>query len=87
MPDSLSVLQARRAELLRSIADLKDRRPGSIVGAVWRCGKSNCHCAPPDAPVMGRTCALPTSVSARPALRVFSAARPDRAPRRETQSR
>lgn len=25
-------------------------RPGSIVGAVWRCGKTTCHCAKPDDP-------------------------------------
>jgi hypothetical protein len=48
MPDSLSALDTRRAELLRSIADLSDMRPGSIVGARGRCGKPNCHCARPD---------------------------------------
>ncbi len=48
MPDSLSALEARRAELLRSITGLSDMRPGSIVGAVFRCGKPNCHCAQPD---------------------------------------
>lgn len=53
MPISLSELQTRRAELLRSIAGLNDMRPGSIVGAVWRCGKSNCHCAQPDDPGHG----------------------------------
>lgn len=45
MPQSLPSLETRRAELLHAIADLKDMRPGSIVGAVWRCGKPNCHCA------------------------------------------
>lgn len=53
MPDSLPVLEARRAELLRSLADLRDMRPGSIVGAVWRCGKPTCHCAQPDDPGHG----------------------------------
>jgi hypothetical protein len=53
MPESLSVLEARRAELLRSIANLKDMRPGSIVGAVWRCGKPNCRCARPEDPGHG----------------------------------
>jgi len=53
VPDSLSALENRRAELLRSIADLNDMRPGSIVGAVWRCGKPNCHCARPDDPGHG----------------------------------
>jgi hypothetical protein len=53
VPDSLSALEARRAELLRSIADLNDMRPGSIVGAVWRCGRPNCHCARPEDPGHG----------------------------------
>ena len=48
MPESLSALETRRAELLRSIAHLHDMRPGSIVGAVWCCGKPTCHCAQPD---------------------------------------
>lgn len=28
-------------------------RPGSIVGAVFRCGKPTCHCALPDDPGHG----------------------------------
>jgi hypothetical protein len=28
-------------------------RPGSIVGAVWRCGKPNCHCAQAEDPGHG----------------------------------
>jgi len=35
MPEALCTLEARRAEILRSIANLNDMRPGSIVGAVW----------------------------------------------------
>jgi hypothetical protein len=27
--------------------------PGSIVGAVWRCGKPTCHCAQPNDPGHG----------------------------------
>jgi Family of unknown function (DUF6788) len=53
LPDSLPALEARRAELLRSLADIRDMRPGSIVGAVWRCGKPTCHCAQPDDPGHG----------------------------------
>jgi hypothetical protein len=53
MPESLSALEIRRAELLRAFADLEDMRPGSIVGAVWRCGKPTCHCAQPDDPGHG----------------------------------
>ena len=53
MPDSLSALEARRAELLRSISGLSDMRPGSIVGAVFRCRRPNCHCAKPEDPGHG----------------------------------
>ena len=53
MPESLPALEARRTELLHSIANLRDMRPGSIVGAVWRCGKPSCHCAQPDDPGHG----------------------------------
>ena len=53
MTESLSALETRRGELLRSIAELKDMRPGSIVGAVFRCGKPSCHCAQPDDPGHG----------------------------------
>jgi hypothetical protein len=53
MPPSLDTLELRRAELLRSVGSLHDMRRGSIVGAVWRCGKPNCHCAQPDDPGHG----------------------------------
>jgi|SRR5580658_9106682 hypothetical protein len=78
--ESLPNLQGRRVELLHSIHDLRDMRPGSIVGAVWRCGKPNCHCAQPDDPGHGPnlrltykrrgktvTEALPTSAAVRKA--------------------
>ena len=32
---------------------LQDMRPGSIVGAVSRCGKPTCHCAQPNDPGHG----------------------------------
>jgi len=53
MSASLRQLQSRRTEVLHSIANLNDMRPGSIVGAVWRCGKPNCHCAQPEDPGHG----------------------------------
>jgi hypothetical protein len=45
MPTSLSELESRRATLIEDLAALGDLRPGSIVGAVRRCGKPTCHCA------------------------------------------
>jgi hypothetical protein len=53
MPESLSLLESRRTELLDALANLKDMRPGSVVGAVFRCGKPTCHCAKPDDPGHG----------------------------------
>ena len=47
MPESLRELEARRSTLLAAISALHDMRPGSIVGAVRRCGKPTCHCAQP----------------------------------------
>ena len=55
VPESLSALESRCAELLRALANLDDMRPGSIVGAVWRCGKPTCHCAQPGDPGHGPT--------------------------------
>ena len=42
MAESLPLLESRRTDLLRALANLKDMRPGSVVGAVFRCGKPNC---------------------------------------------
>jgi hypothetical protein len=53
MPLPLPALEARRSELLHALADVKDMRPGSIVGAVFRCGKPTCHCAQPADPGHG----------------------------------
>jgi hypothetical protein len=82
MPEALNGLEARRSELLAAITTLGDMRPGSIVGAVRRCGKPTCHCAQPDDPGHGpslritykrhgktMTEALPSSVAVRKAER------------------
>ena len=53
MPDSLRNLEARRGALLAAVAGLHDMRPGSIVGAIRRCGKPSCHCAQADDPGHG----------------------------------
>jgi hypothetical protein len=45
MSISLDNLEARRGALLAAISSLHDMRPGSIVGAIRRCGKPGCHCA------------------------------------------
>jgi hypothetical protein len=53
MSEALTRLEAHRSELLAAMAGLEDMRPGSIVGAVRRCGKPTCHCAQPDDPGHG----------------------------------
>jgi uncharacterized protein DUF6788 len=53
MPQPLPRLESRRGELLLAFTQLNDMRPGSIVGAVWRCRKSNCHCAQDSDPGHG----------------------------------
>jgi hypothetical protein len=82
MSESLTLLESRRAELLGALKNLKDMRPGSVVGAVFRCGKASCHCARPGDPGHGPnlrltykwhgktvTEALPTPESVRKAKR------------------
>lgn len=88
MPESLPVLESRRAQVLRALADLSDMRPGSVVGAVFRCGKPSCHCARPADPGHGPklrltykwhgktvTEALPTPAAVRKAEREIAAFR------------
>jgi len=80
MPQTLPALETRRSELLRVLCDLKDMRRGSVVGAIFRCRKPNCHCGrsgdPGHGPIMrltykvhGKTIteALPTPAAVRKA--------------------
>ena len=53
MPDSMAALESRRRDLLATLAQIQDMRPGSIVGAIRRCGKPTCHCAQPKDPGHG----------------------------------
>jgi hypothetical protein len=53
MPDPLSTLVEPRSALLQQISQLGDFQPGSITGAIRRCGKSGCHCAKPKDPGHG----------------------------------
>ena len=47
MPQTLPALETQRSELLRALSDLGDMRRGSVVGAIFRCRKLNCHCSHP----------------------------------------
>ncbi len=53
MSESLPALEKSRSDVLRQISQLDDMRPGSIVGAMGRCSKPNCHCARPNDPGHG----------------------------------
>jgi hypothetical protein len=82
MSEPLTRLETRRGELLMAIAGLDDMRPGSVVGAVRRCGKPTCHCVQANDPGHGLslrithkrrgktvTEALPTGAAVRKAER------------------
>lgn len=45
MPQTLTVLEGERTQLLQDISQLGDFRSGSITSVVRRCGEPNCHCA------------------------------------------
>lgn len=53
MLNPLQNLEVRRRDLLAAIHGLHDMRPGSIVGAIRRCGKPGCHCAKANDPGHG----------------------------------
>lgn len=53
MPDSLQILESRRAELVKQFTLLGDLRSGSISTTSGRCGKPNCRCHQPGQPVHG----------------------------------
>jgi hypothetical protein len=50
---SLPLLNPAGQIWLRALANLKDMSPGSVVGAVFRCGKASCHGARPEYPGHG----------------------------------
>jgi hypothetical protein len=53
MTEPLVTLVDNRSTLLRQISELGDFQPGSITGAIRRCGKLGCHCAKPGDPGHG----------------------------------
>jgi hypothetical protein len=48
MADSLTDLEARRAELFHQLANVGDFRRGSLTTTSGKCGKPTCHCAKPN---------------------------------------
>ena len=53
MPQSLPALQNQRPQIQQRIAQLGDRRAGSISTTGGRCGNPRCHCRQPNDPGHG----------------------------------
>lgn len=66
MPESLSALETRRADLLHSIAMLHDLRPGSIVGAAYFAARKTNVPLRPTTRATDRTCGSPINGTASP---------------------
>ena len=81
MAESLPLLESRRTDLLRALANLKDMRPGSVVGAVFRCGKPSCHCHQPKDPGHGPNLRLTYKVNGK----TVTEALPDQAATRKVE--
>ena len=58
MSESLRELEVRRSTLLAAISALHDMRPGSIVGAIRRCGKPTCQLSEELVEVSEHVCRL-----------------------------
>ncbi len=65
MPETVQLLESRRAELIQQIAQLGDLRSGSITPTKGRCGKPNCHCHQPNHPGHGPHLRLTYKVEGR----------------------
>src|SRR5208283_1051487 len=72
MSESLPALEKDRSEVLRRISHLGDLRPGSIVGVMGRCSKSNCHCARPGDPGHGPNFRLTRQVQGKTVAETLS---------------
>jgi hypothetical protein len=74
MADSLSTLEAQRAQTQLQISRLGDMRSGSITSTSGRCGNPSCHCHRPDDPGHGPFCRLTRKVNGKSVTETFSTA-------------
>jgi hypothetical protein len=74
MTDSLSVLEAQRAQTPLQISRLGDMRSGSITSTGGRCGNPGCHCHRPDDPGHGPFYRLTRKVNGKSVTETFSTA-------------
>src|SRR6476620_1093948 len=74
MSDSLSALEAQRAQTQLQISRLGDMRSGSITSTGRRCGNRGCHCHQPDDPGHGPFYRLTRKVNGKSVTETFSSA-------------
>ncbi len=74
MTDSLSALEAQRAQTQIQISRLGDMRSGSITSTGGRCGNPGCHCHQPDNPGHGPFYRLTRKVNGKSVTETFSTA-------------
>jgi hypothetical protein len=72
MSDSLSALEAQRAQTQLQISRLGDMRSGSITSTGGRCGNPGCHCHQPDDPGHGPFYRLTRKVNGKSVTETFS---------------
>ena len=72
MSDSLSTLEAQRADIQRQISQLGDMRSGSISTTGGRCGNPHCHCHQKDDPGHGPFYRLTRKVSGKTVTETFA---------------
>ena len=74
MPDTLSSLEAQRAQTQLQISRLGDMRSGSITSTGGRCGNPGCHCHRPNDPGHGPFFRLTRKVKGKSITETFSTA-------------
>jgi len=74
MTDSLSTLEAQRAQTQLQISGLGDMRSGSITSTGGRCGNPGCHCHRPDDPGHGPFYRLTRKVNGKSVTETFHTA-------------
>jgi len=68
---SLKALRDRRDQLMSSLAQVDDLRPGFLTARFRRCGKPNCHCAQKDSPGHGPSYSLTHRVGGKTVTQVI----------------
>ena len=74
MADSLTDLEARRAELFRQLVNVGDFRRGSLTTTSGKCGKPTCHCAKPNDAGHGPNYRLTFKVEGKTVTETFASA-------------